>query len=290
MTETVPLLVCILAHNEGKHIRRCLASVAATLPQQRVTEVYVVANGCRDNTAQAAAAFSDPRVAVRVVELAVGDKSNAWNHFTYEIAPSHADVIFVDGDVWLAPDVVDKLRAAQRAHPEALCIAAAPGSGRNGDDYRRRQLAERSLWGNCYLATGTFLDAMRQHQLRLPVGYICEDGLLETIAKTNFLKVPWTLTEEAVHIEPSAHFLFDSMGLADLPTYLRRRVRYSTRMMQRQLLYPRLRIHGPGGMPAAASDLYDDAVLSLRPRGDTNSVFDALAIRRLRSWMKRRRS
>lgn len=279
---TPPLAVCVFAHNEGPRIRRCLDSLATALDPATVTPVTVMANGCTDDTAAEAGMFRAPNVHLRVVELRVGDKSNAWNCFTYDVAPAASAAIFVDGDVWLGRNSVAALVERLRANPSVHLVAGVPASGRNLDQYRRQQETNRSLWGNLYLASAAFLDGVRDRGLRLPIGYIGEDGLLETMAKTDYLAVPWRLRDDAVAVEAEAKFFFDSMQAADLGKYLRRRVRYSMRTLQRQLLYVRLQRAGAQALPARIQDIYDGALDALRPALGSDWPFQQLALRRLR--------
>lgn len=280
-----PLAVCVFAHNEAPRIGRCLQSLAAALQGRRATPVMVIANGCTDDTAARAAAFSAPELDLRVVELTVGDKSNAWNHFAYELAPADTPALFLDGDVWIGVDTVRALVGRLTAEPDVHLVAAVPASGRNLETYRRQQAEQRSLWGNCYLAAAPFLEGIRQRRLKLPVGYIGDDGLLETMAKTDYLVTPWRVRNEAVAVEERAQFFFDSMQPGDVRKYVRRRIRYSLRAWQRLLLYRRLRERGGDALPPQVEVMYDQSVLALTPPLSPNWVFDYCALRMMRRAM-----
>jgi hypothetical protein len=91
----------------------------------------VIANGCSDNTAEIATNLSKEIPQIRVVELTVGDKCNAWNHFVHELKPRAACYAFMDGDVQPAQErftlsfrhCAMTLRAMQLQHFRALGAA-----------------------------------------------------------------------------------------------------------------------------------------------------------------------
>ncbi|QFT75969.1 glycosyltransferase [Erythrobacter sp. THAF29] len=92
--DATPFTVVIPAFNEETVISACLESVFDGMPLDANCEVIVVANGCRDRTADIARAF-DRRI--RVIEIAQGSKTNAINQANR--AATRAPRIFLDADV-----------------------------------------------------------------------------------------------------------------------------------------------------------------------------------------------
>ncbi|MEC8558761.1 MAG: glycosyltransferase, partial [Planctomycetota bacterium] len=92
------LSVVIPAFDEAAMIARCLESVVGQRGLDRL-EVVVVANGCRDATAELAREFGDP---VRVVELAEGSKHRALNAGDAECTLFPR--VYLDADVRISPD------------------------------------------------------------------------------------------------------------------------------------------------------------------------------------------
>lgn len=112
---TAILSVIIPASNEAGYIGRCLRAVFESAPICGFgVEVIVVANGCHDNTAQAARNFSAMAAPrgwhLKVLELAKGDKIAALN------AADQAAIgrvrVYLDADVVVAPDLLNDLAQA----------------------------------------------------------------------------------------------------------------------------------------------------------------------------------
>jgi hypothetical protein len=109
--------VVIPAHNEGQVIGRLLRHLAPAAASGEVN-VIVVANGCTDNTAEAAAAFGP---GIRVLSVPVASKHAAL------VAGDHAATdfprVYVDADVEVRATDVVALAAELR---QAGVLAAAP--------------------------------------------------------------------------------------------------------------------------------------------------------------------
>lgn len=100
--------VVIPAHNEQMVIARCLRSLAAQKASADI-EVVVVANGCTDETAATAGAFTDlPHLTV--VDVREPSKSNALNRG--DAVATAFPRIYLDADVTLADGALDALIAA----------------------------------------------------------------------------------------------------------------------------------------------------------------------------------
>ncbi len=111
-----PAQIIIPAHNEGGYIADCLTSLLAQDHQGPVT-VYVVANGCTDDTVARAAALA-PQFAARgwrlqVEDLPEGGKVGALNHgdalAAREIA---APRIYLDADIRMSRGLLGGIIAA----------------------------------------------------------------------------------------------------------------------------------------------------------------------------------
>ena len=93
--------VMVLAHNEEKNITACLDSIYAAEAGGRF-RVFVMANGCTDNTEQIVNEYGKTHEGVQAVSIAVGDRCNAWNVFIHETAPTYIPgsnvYFFMDGD------------------------------------------------------------------------------------------------------------------------------------------------------------------------------------------------
>jgi hypothetical protein len=218
----------------------------------------------------------------------VGDKANAWNVFVHDVAPAAEVCFFVDGDVRVEPGAFDALFDALERSPEANAAAAIPAGGRSRKLHEELVCRHRLLLGNLYALRGSFAQRAKQKNVRLPTGYIGEDGLVTSLVKWD-LDPTGPFIEERVAPCPAARFAFDSFSVwspRDWRTYWRRRVRYSMRHFQHEFLAPLLKRNGMGAMPGSVAELYGRQAGMLaesRPRGGIEAVFDRSALARIRA-------
>lgn len=115
MTPTADLSVILPAHQEEARIGACLDALGAQdLPPGARPQLLVVANGCRDATAQIArdrvGALTRAGWQVQVIETPEGNKIAAINLAeTQALGPSR---LFLDADVVVAPGMIRALMAA----------------------------------------------------------------------------------------------------------------------------------------------------------------------------------
>lgn len=114
------LSVIIPASNEEAYLGDCLAALLASDPVPGGAEAIVVANGCRDRTADIARGFAGRAQAAgwgyRVLDLSRGDKIGALN--AGDAAAGGDMRAYLDADVTVSPALMAKL---------ARALAAAPG-------------------------------------------------------------------------------------------------------------------------------------------------------------------
>lgn len=135
--------VVIAAHDEAAVLGRCLdALLAGATPGE--FDITVVANGCRDRTAQVAAA----RPWVRVVELADAGKAGALN--AGDAVAVGFPRVYLDADILLT---ADGLRAIASAVGDGGALAAVPR--------RLLDLAHRPLLVRAFYTINARLPAYR---------------------------------------------------------------------------------------------------------------------------------
>lgn len=125
---TAPRLsVIIPASNEESYLGDCLGALIASDPVEGGAEAIVVANGCRDGTADVARGCADRAAAagwsLTVLERAEGDKIGALN--AGDAAARGSLRAYLDADVTVTPPLMAQLAAALTAAP-----GAAYASGR----------------------------------------------------------------------------------------------------------------------------------------------------------------
>ncbi len=276
--------VAVFAHNEQKRITASLESIEHAAAGHPV-EVYVLANGCTDETEARVREYSRTHPAIHLVSIGRGDKANAWNEYVHRHLPAGADCsFFIDGDVRAEAGAFQRLYDALARAPHAVVSSAVPRTGRNREQFERLIVADREVAGNLYCIRGTFLDRLRAGKVYLPVGLIGEDGWVGAFAKSDLdPHRPWD--DMRVEPCPTAGFFFDSISLSPSGAikYWQRLKRYSLRDFQNCMLGHLLKNQGMAHMPADVNELYRHyaGVCTLRWRG-LNTVSDVLVLQQIR--------
>ena len=276
--------VAVFAHNEERHIVACLESISKASATHPV-RAYVLANGCRDATAERVREFARNRSWVTLIDIKIGDKANAWNVFMHEIAPEGDSFFFVDGDITVLPGSFDSLHAGLNTSREANAAAAVPACGRSRSQQCRYVTDLRLVLGNLYAIKGVFASRIRAQRVKIPVGYVGDDAFVTDISKWN-LDPTGPFVNERVIPCIGARFSFESLSAlrpADAILYFKRRVRYSLRHFQHELLVPRLLKDGISAIPESVNHLYlFQELQSLQRRPGLDILFDSIALRMIR--------
>lgn len=276
--------VAVFAHNEERNIIRCLDSLpAAGCPES--ARVLVLANGCTDRTVCLVEEYARTRPNVVPLVIAKGDKANAWNAFVHEHVPDGGAAAFVDGDVVPGPRSIALLANALEANPRALVASAVPSSGRSRHAQTEGVVSERGVLGNLYAVREELLDRIRRAGIRMPIGFVREDGLIGALAKWDLDPTNTKWDDERVLPVRQSTFTFRSIPVwtpAGWRQYLRRRVRYSVGRFETVMLRRVLKTAGAAAMPRTVEELY---ALSPSPTVDWRGIdtpFDWVAARRIR--------
>ncbi len=209
-----PWCVMVLAHNEERHIGACLDSIFDGEPG-RAVDVYVMANGCTDGTADVVRKYRERRPTVHLVDIKMGDKCNAWNVFIHETipkcCPDKSIYYFMDGDARIVPGSLSALERGLQRQPAAHAASAPPASGRSMEHDARELLKGHHLVANLYALRGDFARRAHAEGVRLPLKLEGDDGLLGILIKWDLR--PQTNNEDPVRIEPCADsgFIFQSV-------------------------------------------------------------------------------
>lgn len=274
--------IAIFAHNEERSIARCLDSIFSAVAGDATLDpqLYVLVNGSRDRTADIVKAYGRRHANVHLVEIELGDKSNAWNHYVYRVAPEAPVHLFIDGDVRMGPRAIQEIILTFSEHPNAMAVAAGPVGGRHAERYREETRKHPGIWGNLYGLRQSTLDRFRSNHIRLPIGAIGDDGLVGILIAKDFdprgryAAGRTVFAERATFVYPPLRW-FDP---SDVKKYIRRRIRYSVRYYQFKILGQLFQERGLKGLPEQMVDAYDrlEQFRSLR-RGGLNAIFDRLA-------------
>lgn len=283
--------VCIFAHNEQRLLPYCLAALEAAAAGGDYV-VHVMENGSSDDTASIARAIAaaDHRIALH--QLALADKSSAWNDYVHRIAAPADAHVFIDGDVQPAPGAFQAFSAAFDAAPNLYAAAALPASGRSRRRWATQLYMNNYLSGNLYALRGEAVNLIRARDIRLPIGAVGEDGIISYLMLTNLAGGADDSHRERIAVADGAYFNFQSLrpNLRDLRLYQRRLRRYSRRYFQAEILYDRLKAGGVAAMPERIDEIYTlKALAGLRPRFDPVNYFvDRAMLRQLRRAARKR--
>lgn len=283
--------VAVFAHNEARHILACLDSLERAAAGQPLS-VHVLANGCRDATAEVARKHARRGGDIRVVEIALGDKANAWNTYIHDLAPRAPIHFFIDGDVRADPHALPRMAETLLASPRHNAISAMPGNGRDRAGIRRRMLRFGRVAGNLYALSGAFVEQLKAAERRMPVGFIGEDWLVACMAKQDYTRLAMQTPNQGLVFNPEATFSIRSLSPwrpRDWRTYVRRLVRYRLREHQYRMLLDHWEATGLPDCPASVAELCTQA--AVLPRygwwGWRTTLFDLLAVWQIRHDARR---
>jgi len=263
--QQAPWPVMVLAHNEEHHIAACMDSILAS-EADGAFDIFVMANGCTDQTEALVHEYSRDHPRVTLVSIALGDKCNAWNVFIHEtvqtLAPGRNVYFFMDGDARAVPGSFGAMAQALEQTPHAHAAAAVPASGRNKERDRLEILEAHGLVANLYALRGAFVERLQREAVRIPLKLEGDDGLIGALVKWDLDPAHNTFDDERIVPCADAAFEFESMSLtrlSDWRMYWKRAIRYGRRRYEFQLLGARLRSMGLAGLPRDITDLYVQA-------------------------------
>jgi glycosyltransferase involved in cell wall biosynthesis len=279
--------IAMFARNEERKIRGAIESVLRCFEKQTEFEpaLYVLVHGSTDGTAAIVRELASRHPAVRLIEIARRDKSEAWNHYVFDIAPRADAHIFMDGGVVMGARAGPELLRVLARAPEALACVAMPTGGRNSSLYQKELIARPAIGGNLYALKEASLQMFRDKGGRLPLGQMGEDVLIGFLVAKDLdpsgpLRPERTVAAEqlTVSYEPMRW-----LSLHDIRKYCARRVDQSVRFHQLQLLGPRLKSGGMAAMPRDITEIYGDMDTYKRPvRGGLSLFFDWIAWGRMK--------
>lgn len=274
--------IVMFAYNEGERIAGSLASLQASC-DGRLTRAVVIANGCTDDTAdqvrryQADIGFDS----LELIELSLGDKCNAWNHYVHSLAGNEACHFFVDADVRFSDAAFPKLAQTLRQDKsKPHIVAGMPLSGRNADYYRSLVRERSCFFGNLYGASNAYIRLLQHSGFRLPIGLNWIDSFLTKAANTDLQFGQDNLPNRVTYVE-NVGFYVESLKpwrMADIKLYKNRIARYELGKLQERYLDELPVQDWPEAMDAINAQISDEFSASTK---DIHPIKRQLAKQRL---------
>lgn len=230
----------MFAYNEEQHIAECLTNVFNNI-DERLQHIYLLANGCTDNTITVAERLKQKLGLhqLQIVEIKIGDKCNAWNHYVHVINAEAKCHFFIDSDVIFSdncfPILYDELLGAEAT---THIVAGYPLSGRNLAFYQMLVEERSCFFGNLYGASNAYLKMIREKGFYLPVGLNWIDSFLTKAANTDIQFLNYNLPNRVIY-KHSVGFKFESLSplkIEDIKLYKNRIARYELGKIQEHYL------------------------------------------------------
>lgn len=228
--------VVMFAYNEAENIEASINSVFKNC-SDGLNRYCLIANGCTDETVDIAHQIKAKLGfdALEVIEIALGDKCNAWNTYIHEIADNASVHFFCDADVQFSADCFDILsRHLATTSDKTVVIAGLPLSGRNIEFYRSLVLERACFFGNLYGMKNTFLERIREKPFKLPIGLNWIDSFLTKAVNTDLNFFDYNLPDRTTWLEGAGYY-FEGLSVfrkADIKLYINRIARYELGKIQ----------------------------------------------------------
>lgn len=197
------LSVCVLAHNEEKHIAETIRSIYLGNDPLDF-DIIVYANGCDDNTTLVVKKLTDSFPNVFLRELKRASKPLAWNVAFEE--NTHPVIIFSDGDVQPEPGTIQYLKKVMEERSDISLAGCQIWPKNNMPIYQRFvgiiqiPLVQDYLAGGFYaLRREVFVRKFKDYGFDgIPAGVVSDDGFIESmVSRLNYLTV-----KKKVYYEP----------------------------------------------------------------------------------------
>ncbi|MBU0681024.1 MAG: glycosyltransferase [Proteobacteria bacterium] len=188
------LCVCILAHNEQKHIAETVRAIAENC-QGLACEIKVYANGCTDSTADIVRDLCQSLPNLELRELSQPSKVKAWNAAFTE--NRHAILVFSDGDVVPEAGAIEALSRLLSSEPRTATLVGCSfwprfrglGLGQRFTGFLQIPLKQDFLAGGLYAVHRPSLarEFAKRNISGIPNGVTADDTFLQLlVAKEHF--------------------------------------------------------------------------------------------------------
>lgn len=123
-------------------------------------------------------AFLSPLTSLRLWYVAYGNKAHAWNQYVASMWPQTSTAFFVDGYVQLRADNLQRLAESIERSDIALAASGFPMAGRSSCEIQAEVNTHGGLHGNLFAIRQETMQALRDRNIRLPIGLYGFDTVL----------------------------------------------------------------------------------------------------------------
>lgn len=223
---------------------------AAQVSAREIIGIDVVING---NTPLALALknhldnpdFVHEAVPVRVWDIAVGDKANAWNQYIHQIWAGESIAFFIDGYVQLNPNSIKLLGEAIADKAGVMGGTGVPNDGQVRNPPHTHSTPESGFHGNFCCIKGTALEEMRSRKISLPFGLYRVDSLMGALLTLGLDPVSNVWVGSRIYVHPEASWQTDPKHwwrMSDIRAQIKRILRQSRGMLENLAIRDHLRI------------------------------------------------
>ncbi|MBK1679291.1 hypothetical protein [Rhodocyclus tenuis] len=164
-------------------LNACLHAVGAACREDAIIDVVVngnpgLARRLADEARLPVRCGLPGRACLRIWEIGLGDKANAWNQYIAKIWPGSKITYFIDGYVQPFPDALQRIDTELSAHPTALAATGVPSVGRSAALLREELLSHGGLHGNLFALPRATIEALRHIDFQLPLGLYRTDSTI----------------------------------------------------------------------------------------------------------------
>lgn len=251
--------VAVFAYNIASTLEKCVESLLHERAHDNFN-LYILANGCTDNTIAIATQLQKKHPTIQLVNLNIADKANAWNVYVHQVAPKAKLHFFVDGDVQVLPHALENIAQQMAENTAVNAIGAVPYVGRDKEGWTQRMHHFGRVSGGLYGLSAPFMQELRKQEVLLPIGFIGEDFLISAIAKNMKNLASLNQPSPFLLINNAAGFIFKPLSkraLGDYYLYFRRLVRYRMRDYQMLMLTQYCEKYKTIRFPESVSQLYN---------------------------------
>lgn len=229
--------------------------------------------------------FSHQALPIRVWDITLGDKANAWNQYIHHIWSGESIAFFIDGYVRLNPNSIKLLGEAIEDEAEVLGGTGVP-NGAIISSVAHAHVPQSGFHGNFCCIKGAALEQLRRRKIFLPIGLYRVDALMGALLTLDLDPVNNAWDASRIYVHPAASWQTDPKRwwrMRDIRAQVKRIVRQSRGVLENLAIRDHLRVRKqpPELMLQTAAELILDWVQRCPSQANKVLRYNPLARRAL---------